>query len=424
MFKSVLKTATFKQSQITITGTVLNGLLGALFYVVLARFLGPTEFGLLTISLTTLVLVADMADIGTNTGLVRFVSSNLSSNQEKALKVLKLSLEIKLIVWLVVFLGMFLLAPFLANNIFHKPQLNLLLRLAGFGVGGALLFTFATSTLQAQQKYLPWSIVNIITNAVRLLVVFALGYFLVLSSANSLIVYILLPFFGFFMTLLILPTRDILKVNGEFNLLKELLRYNTPVAIFSIIAAFSTRLDTYLNAILLPAREVGIYGAANQLVQIMPQLVSALGLVSSPKFASFQNNAQMLTYFKKFQVLVLGLCLLGILTIPLSVYLIPGLFGPAYSEAVIPFILLFLGYLVFLFSIPVHHSIIFYYGRPDVFIWVSLGHLVLIGFLGYLLIGSFGIIGAAATVLVGMIFNFLFPLGWLLIKLKRGEKRG
>lgn len=419
MFKSIFSTATFRQSQITITGTILNGILGALFYVVLARFLGPAEFGLLTISLTTLVLVADMADIGTNTGLVRFVSSHLSSNKEKALKILKLSLEIKLIVWLVVFMIMFLLAPFLATDVFHKPELILPLRLVGFGVGGALLFTFATSALQAQQRYIPWSIVNIITNALRLLIIFALGYFLALNSVNSLIVYIVLPFFGFFMALLILPTRDVLKVKGEFNLLKELLKYNTPVAIFSVIAAFSARLDTFLNAALLSAKEVGIYGAANQLVQIMPQLVSALGLVSSPKFASFQKIDQMLTYFKKFQLLCLGLCILGLFTIPLSIYLIPVLFGSAYSGAVVPFVILFLGQLIFLFSIPVHHSVIFYFGRPDVFIWVSLGHAMLIGGLGYFMISNFGITGAAVTVLVGMVFNFISPLGWLLIKLRK-----
>ena len=90
----------------------------------------------------------------------------------------------------------------------------------------------------------------------------------------------------------------------------------------------------------------------------------------------------MLVYFKKFQFFVLGLCVLGILTIPLSIYLIPMLFGVSYQAAISPFIFLFLGQLIFLFSIPVHHSIIFYFGRPDVFIWVALGHLIIIGGLG------------------------------------------
>ncbi len=421
MFKSIFKTATFRQSQITITGTIINGTLGALFYIVLARFLGPSDFGLLTISLTTLVLVSDIADIGTNTGLIRFVSSHINFDKDKAYRFLKLSLEIKLLAWVVAFATVYLLAPILATQVFQKEGLIVPLRLVSFGIGAALLFSFATSALQAFQKYFLWSTVNILTNALRLILILALGYYSLLNVGSSLLAYIMLPFFGFFVTLFILPTRKFILSKEEFSLSGELFKYNIPVAIFTIIAAFSARLDTYLNAVLLSSREVGIYGAANQLIQIMPQLVSALGLVSAPKFASFQRNDQMLTYFKKFQTLVLGLCLLGLLTIPLSVYLIPMLFGAQYSEATIPFVILFLGYLIFLFSIPVHHSIIFYFGRPDVFIWVSLGHLAIIGFLGYFLISGFGITGAAVTVLVGMIFNFLYPLGWLLIRLRKRQ---
>lgn len=419
MLKTIFKTATFQQSQITIVGTIINGGLGALFYIVLARFLGPSDFGLLTISLTTLVLVADITDIGTNTGLIRFVSANLIANKEKAYRFLKLCLEIKFISLVVAFVIVYLLAPFFATNIFHKNELLFPLRLISFGIVSALLFSYATSSLQAFQKYFLWSVINIFTNLLRLILLIVLIYYSMLDIRNSLFIYIILPFFGFFVTLFILPTRKILQSKDEFKLSRELFKYTIPVAAFSVIAAFSSRLDTYLNAALLTSRDVGIYGAANQLIQFMPQLVSALGLVSAPKFASFQDNSQMLVYFKKFQILVLGICLLGILTIPVSIYMIPMLFGVSYQEAVLPFIFLFLGQLIFLFSIPVHHSIIFYFGRPDIFIWVALGHLIIIGGLGYMMISSFGMVGAAITVFIGMIFNFLYPLVWLLIRLRK-----
>lgn len=419
MLKSILATATFKQSQVTVTGTIINGTLGALFYIVLARFLGPASFGILTIALTTQVLLADIADVGTNTGLIKFVSSNLAQNSDKALKFLKLSLKIKLIAWAVSFLIVYFSAPFVAIHIFHKVELILPLRLVSIGIGGALLLTFATSALQAFQKYFIWSLINILTNSLRLLLILLLSFYYFLNVENSLIVYMILPFFGFFVALFILPARKILKSKGEFSLSAEFFRYNIPVAIFTIIAAFSARLDTYINAALLSNKDVGIYGAANQLVQIMPQLVSALGLVSAPKFASFQNNSQMIVYFKKLQLLVLGLCILGIFTIPISAYLIPMLFGPAYQDAIIPFIFLFIAQLVFLLSIPVHHSIIFYFGRPDTFIWVSIGHLLIIAVLGYFMILNYGVIGASITVLVGMIFNLVYPLIWLLIRLRK-----
>ncbi len=417
MLKSILRTATFKQSTVTFAGTVINGVLGALFYISVARILGPVGNGLLTIATVTLTLISDMADIGTNTGLIRFVSPNLAGDKDKAMRFLKLSLEIKLVVWLVSFLIFFSLSPTIAIHFFHKPELILPFRLVAVGVGGALLFSFATSTLQTFQKYFLWSSINIFTNLLRLLFILFLGYTLTANVQTSLFVYILFPFFGFFIALFILPTRQIISARRETTLAKELFAYNVPVAIFTVISAFSARLDTYLTANLLSIREVGIYGAATQLNQVMPQLVSAIGLVAAPKFAGFHTNQQMLTYMKKLQILVGGLCFIGLLVIPVASYLIPVIYGVSYQEAVWPFIFIFLAMLVFLFSVPIHNSIIFYFSRPDVFIRVAIGHLLIIGGLGYLLISNFGIVGASITVLIGTTFNFIYPLIWMLIKL-------
>ncbi len=213
--------------------------------------------------------------------------------------------------------------------------------------------------------------------------------------------------------------RKVIAVRNESSIAKQFFHYNFTVAAFTIIAAISSRLDTFISARLLNAFEIGLYGAASQMVSVIPQIVSALGVVAAPKFASFQNDKQMMAYFKKLQLLVSGIAVIGILIIPISIYLIPIIFGPQYYLAITPFIILFLAMLIFLISIPVHSSIIYYFGKPNVFVWVSVGHLLIIGILGYFLISAFGIVGASVTVLIGMIFNLLGPLGWLLIKLKR-----
>lgn len=419
MLQSIISTATFKQSQVTITGTIVNGFLGAAFYILMARFLGPLNFGLLTVSVATLTLIADIVDFGTNTGLVRFVSANLSSNTEKAWRFLKLSLEIKVAVWILVLVLGIIISPFVAEGIFNKADLLTPLRLVMLGVGGALLFSFATSSLQAFQKYLTWSFINISTNLLRLIFILILFFYQQLNLTSGLLVYLLLPFFGFSLTMLFVPVKKIFTVHNEFSVAKEFFSYNFWVALFTIVAAISARLDTFLTARLLSAQEVGIYGAANQLVSVVPQIIGALGVVAAPKFAGFINIKQMLEYFKKFQLMVLGLGLLGLLSIPLSFYAIPLLYGASYAETVLPFIILLLAMLVFLISVPVHNSIIYYFGKPQVFVWIGIGHLLIITFLGYLLILSYGVIGAAVAVLIGMLFNFLVPLGWFLWRIKR-----
>lgn len=422
MFKKTFSTATWKQSQITIVGTIINGTLGAIFYIMIARFLGPYNFGLITISIATLALLADIVDFGTNTGIVKFVSANIVSNKDKAMKFLKLSLEIKFLVWFVVLALGISLSPLIASQIFNKEELTEPLKLVMLGVGGVLLFSFATSTLQAFQRYFTWSLVNILTNLLRLVCIFILILNQKLNLNSVFLTYLILPFFGFSLTLFFIPIKSILKIKNEFSVKNEFFGFNFWVALFAIIAAISTRLDTFITARLLSPNDVGLYGAANQLVQVVPQIIGALGIVIAPKFSSFVNIKQMISYLKKTQILVLGIALIGLLVIPISYYLIPLFFGVKYAGTVAPFVILFFAMLVFLISLPIHISIIYYFAKPQIFVWINIGHLILIGTLGYIFISRFGVIGASLTVLSGMVFNLLLPLIWFIIKIKKGDE--
>lgn len=419
MLQSIFSTATFKQSQITMIGTIVNGILGAAFYILMARFLGPNDFGLLTVSIASLTLIADMVDFGTNTGLVRFVSSNISSNKEKAWRFLKLSLETKLAVWILVLIIGLLISPLVAEKVFNKTELIVPLRLVMIGVGGALFFSFSTSALQAFQKYFTWSFINIFTNLLRLLFILMLIFYQQLNLTSGLVAYLSLPFFGFCLALLFIPTKKIFNVKKEFNVGKEFFRYNFWVALFTVVAAVSSRLDTFLTARLLSTHEIGIYGAANQLVSVIPQIVGALGIVAAPKFANFVNIGQMLNYFKKFQLMVIGLAVLGLFVVPLAFYVIPFIYGSQYTGTIMPFIILFFAMLIFLISVPLHNSIIYYFGKPQIFVWIGIGHLLIISFSGYFLITNYGLIGASVAVLIGMIFNFIAPLGWFLLRIRK-----
>ena len=70
--------------------------------------------------------------------------------------------------------------------------------------------------------------------------------------------------------------------------------------------------------------------------------------------------------------------------------------------------------LVFLISVPVHMSVMYYFAKPKLFFWLSAVHLTIILGLGWNLISLYGAMGAAITVLVGQVINFLIPVVWVL----------
>jgi O-antigen/teichoic acid export membrane protein len=278
----------------------INGVLGVCFFVLVARFLGPVEFGIFSIAIATISMVADIADFGTNTGIVRFIPKYLNQKTTDAYKLLKLSLEIKAVVWFIVLIVGISAASLIADIIFKKPELTLPLQLSFIGVGGAMLFSFTQASLQAYQKYKIWSFVNIFSNSLRLII------FLLIALAGfgqlpaSLFIYLGLPFCGFLLGLWFLPIKNIIRAKNEIEMLKDFRSFSWSVGIFTVIAAISGRLDTYIGARLLSPQELGVYGAAVQLNSFILQIIGAIGVVVAPKFASFDTLDKMIAYLKKF----------------------------------------------------------------------------------------------------------------------------
>lgn len=415
---NALKTKTARQSAVTSLATIINGLLGVAFYILTARFLGPEDFGILVVALTTLTLVADVAAVGTDTGIVKFVGQYYEKDREKALKFLKLGFKIKLIVGILVLAAGWFLAAWIADDLLAKPELATPLRFAIGGSFATLLFTFATSSLQAIQKFWTWGAVNVSANALRLGLVIVLVLAGLLNVESTLISYIVCIVLGFFVSLLFLP--NFFKAKQEGALAKEFLHYNKWVAAFILIAAVSGKLDTFLATRLLSLKEVGIYGVATGLAVIGAQIVAGITTVVAPKLASLDTDRKAIDYLKKLQLLVIGLGIAAVMVgIPTGYFIIPVLYGSQYLASFVPLAILIVAQALFLISIPAHSATIYYFAYPKLFVYISLVHLAIIGGLGYILITNFGVTGAAVTVLIGNISNLVIPGVWVLSKFSK-----
>lgn len=410
---------TITNSITTSSGTIINGLLGLLFYILLARNLSPEFFGMFAVSVAFLTVCADIANVGVDTGLIRFIPKARSEKTSDFLKYLKLGLQIKIIVWAFIGVLGWFFVPLISELIFLKPELTQLLRISLIGVGGAMLFSFVTHALQAFEKFVSWSVLNISLNMARVAILILLVTSISLNITNGLIVYISLPFLGFFVGLLILP--KFFKVRNEWKLANEFLHYNKWIALISIITAFSSRFDTFLSARFLRVEELGIYSAANQLVQVFPQLSFAVASVIAPKLSSLKDKKTAINYLKKTQLLVFLIVLGAIILLPGAIFLIPLVLGSIYRESIGPFVILFFAQLIFFLSIPIHQSIFYYFAKPRFFVFINLINLVLMFILAIYLIPEYRVIGAALVILFGNIFNLLVPAVWVVYNFRKGK---
>jgi stage V sporulation protein B len=386
------------------------------FYIFLARTLGPSDFGLFTLSVTVLALVADIGNFGINTGIVNFVSKYIDSDHRRSLKFLKLGLYSKVIISLTVLILGYFLSPYISKNIFSKPELITPLRLMFLGVGTTWMFSFTTSYYQASQKFISWGLIQILTNFIRLASVLVYFYFSQLNLIVSIIFYIAAPLLGFLISSINISF-DFNKEKIGKDIGKEFFNFNKWVAIFGGVSAFSSRADTFILGRLATPIGIGIYSAANQLVQVIPQLIGAIGTVAAPKFSSFDEDAKMMKYFKKLQLMVGMIALVILAFSPIVKFIINTFFGAEYRNSFPIFLILLSAMLIFLISIPVHNVIIYYYSYPKLFSYLSIINLLVVFPSAYFLTLKYGVYATAYSILFGNSLNLLIPGLWFLNKI-------
>lgn len=414
--RKLIKSATFKQSFVSFGGTFLTGILGVIFYIIVARNMGPETYGSFSVSVTILALVASIANLGTDTGVIRFVAGNLHKDKNKALSFLKLALLVKLAISFVVILLGWFLSPAIANLLLHKAQLAPYVFIAFIGASGMMLFSLGTSSLQAFSKFFIWSVVNVGSNLLRLILVVLLIVGGILTVTNTLTIYIVVLFIWFFISLFFLP--HYWKVKYNPTLLKPFMQYNLWIAAFSILSASASRIDTFLITRYLTLTDVGIYAVAVSLSGFVSQIVLAFGSVIAPKLAAMSKK-EMIVYLGKIQLFVIFLAIVGLIVgIPAGVIGIPLLYGQEYTSSILPFGILLVSQAIFLVSTPVHSTIIYHYSYPRFFVYVTAINAVIVFVGGYILLPMLGYSGMAISVLVGTVGNLIIPTVWLIRRMK------
>lgn len=399
---AIFKTQTLRQSVITVISTFLASGLGAVYYLVLARLLGPAQYGLFSIVIATMGVVFPLADLGLGQSLVRFVSAN--KTDRKYFPFVNLALKTKLVsgaITLIIFLS---LSSFMARFIFYQPAVANLLPWVGLGVLGQILFFLTLAIFQGTQRFELWGGFQVGTNFIRLLLVLPLVLFSKFSPAQALGVFALSYFFGFGLSLLFTDRKFLGSVptNSQVRLFWD---FNKWTAAVGVLTAVASRVDILLTARFLSLAQVGVYSLATIMVAFLPQLASAIGAVTTTKFASFNDPESSRKYLGKAIFFVGGISLLVALSMIPAAGIVIWLAGKGdYAAAFVPFVILLMGLVIFLFTNPIRDSLMYYHTRPQFFFWLSLGQIMTVLLAGWFLIPLLGVMGAALSFVVGQIF--------------------
>lgn len=385
-----------RQTALVFSGKMAGAGLGFFISLLVARWLGPEEFGLFSLFIVILILGNDVLGEGLNPGVVRYYTMYCNSNPIKASQVLCNAFTLRVALGIPVLLvGAALVVG--ADGVFHNPRYAWPIIFGLIGSFGAALLSFTLSAWQARQEFLMYSLMAPLVNVLRIvsLAALALVGVVALEPIIGLHVafYYLCTVFGLW---LLRPHLASLRLDKE--LLKEMLRFGKWPAMASLCFVLQSNLAVPVLTYTAGASEAGLFAAGLSLLLAVDFVTASLVTTLLPKVGYLNDHSQWRSYIKRFLplFLLMGIGLLPFVFVARPVVL--WLFGPSYEGTVPVVQLLFLGALGTLLTHPLY-PVLYAMNRPYLFSLTQ--GIALLGWIlaGWWLIPLYGALGAAETTL-------------------------
>ena len=387
-----------------IFGSVVGRGIAFLNSILIARILGPEQFGVFVFFFAVMMLTWLMLS-AFDTAYIRH-AKDVTSNQEKR-SYLSSNLIIK------TGFGIFFLAcvavvdKSVAVSLFGKDYAHQLL-LTGIGAGLFLnyVMTLATIYREREQFHLFTVVMNVHTIFVFVIILilwFSMKHFTLKAIIST---YIISAVTAGTLSLILIWKIEQPSL-PRLAIFKSFVSWGKWIFLLSIVVAVFDRVDFFFLTKYLKPVDIGVYAAGAQLVLIISLTTGALSNVFMPKaVVALKSRDALRNYIRESitpVIMVIVIISLIILSAPL---LIKGLYGQQYEAAVPIARIISLGWLGASIYLP--FSFIFYtIDEPHTRFYLELGKLILgIVFL-VLLVPLYGTKGAALSVTMALLTNAL-----------------
>ena len=393
-------------SILILSGMILGMALEYITKIVVARSLGVSGYGQISLGRAILAMTTALSVLGFPTGVSRYIGfysakNDLSSVKGTVISGLKLIIPVSSICTIL----LFFLRRYIATTIFKKQEIELVITIFAFALPFSALGEFFYASLRGLKKF-NYAVLSreIIFrfSTIALVIIF-------LSVRPGLYGVTLAYCFGFAifgLTAFFLNLGVFKKSIVSVNVTKELLRFSWPLIFSFILMQFETRVDTILIGYFRTSKEVGFYNAAMPIARLILIFLDgflfiflpvASGLYARGKYEELKFIYQGVTRWI-FLFSAIGFLLLVIF--PKTLLLI--MFGEQYIPAAISLSILAFAFFVNSIFGPVGSLLLTIGKTKEYFLGDILGVSGNI-FLNILLIPRFGIEGAAYAVLSSMV---------------------
>ena len=372
--------------------------LNILLSILLARYLGPENFGVLNYLIALIFLLNAISSLGMNPVLINLI---VKKHRKFNIGLLISAYHLRFLVSILCYI-FFILIIIIFND--KETYLNYSL-IAGLIIilkSSEILFSYFEAKLLS--KFI------VISQLIGMIFLASIVFFVINKGLNNIYIYYGLVIDAVIVFCLInyfyiSKNRKILN-KFQFNNIKKLILKSSPVLLSSLSIILYMRIDQVMINSIINEYQLGIYSVSVRYVEIfhfIPKIIMISFLpilLTSKKYTNDLIKINSIIF--KFSIFLTGLIFFS------SDFIIPFLFGNEYSQSILTTKILSFSLLFVFFGVVNEHWYISKNLQKYYAIYVFLGAILNIIF-NYILINKIGIQGAAySTLFTYFLIIFLF----------------
>ncbi len=395
----LLKTQTLKDSIVIFIGLGFTAVIGLIYTIILARAIGPINFGIYSAITALATIIYSLGDLGISPAIIYLIPKQKLDRYI----LVATGFWMQFGVTIAAFIFITLFALFLRFFIPGASQTDLLL--AGGITVNYLLIGYAQGIFTAEKKFWNYSLSQIIDSGVKICIVFFLFRVNQLSIGSALTANFISTFFA----LLITFGKELFKIEFDFShkIFLDIIKFAKWIAVSRIFNVLISKIDVILLNLMAGSFQAGIYAAAARVSLLFMLIVSGLGSVVNSRFSSFTTGHQVKAYLKKLVLLTSGILLLMLLCAALAEPIVRFAYGEKYLDAISVFRYLTLAMIPFIFSVLTTPPLLYTYNQPKFYASVSAIQVTILVILEIVLIPSLGYYAPVVALGVTNIFVLL-----------------
>ena len=400
-----------RQASVSLGGNFAGRFLSFLNYAILARLLGPAALGLYAMGMALLQMFEGVARLGMSNGVIRLGTRYRRTTPAALKQVLTVAVTLSGGCGLLVAGVLWVLAPWIASEIFGKGSLAVVIRwfAAAVPLVAMLRVVAAATRVTLRTQYSVWAseIVPGIMNLLLLAAFWLAGEALLCAIAARVLSFGVALAIALFLLRRLFPGS--LSIHQyDRRTARHLLAFSLPTALASILSSLFLS-DRLLIGVFLTPADVGVYQVAAQTSLVLASLLAGVNAIFVPMAADLHHRGEHQRLESLFRISTRwGLHAatpLFLVMITFSPEILDTLYGAEYRGAAVSLVILSCGQLVNV-ATGAADSVLTMSGHPKRWLAITVAAVAANLGLNLILIPRAGIAGAAMATSLTSLLRF------------------